>query len=127
MQRVGHRLVVDVRQIDEHPDSIHLQHDPLAERREPAPGGIGGRGRPLEAAPVRQRHVARAEVGEHSQRAERVLDGVAAFDPDETGDLAGGKVALHVGGGVRHRHAARIAGAEAANEVDLLERIDGRV
>src|SRR2546425_11565985 len=48
-------------------------------------------------------------------------------DPDQAGDLAGGRVALDVRCGVRHRHPARIPGAQPANQIDLLERVNRRV
>jgi hypothetical protein len=127
MERIGHRPVVHVRQVDKHAEAIHLEDDLLAKVRETTVRGVGGRSRPIQAAPVRERHIPHAEAGEHPQRAERILDGVAAFDPDQAGDLAGGKVALDLGGRVCHRHAASVLAAQAVHEIDLLERVNRRV
>ena len=127
MQRVRHGLVVHMRQIHQHAETIHLEHDLLAEGRQAAPGGISRSSRPIEAAPVRQRHVARAEPVEHAQRAERVLDRVAAFDADQARDLIRAEVALDVGRRVRHRQRAWVLCAQSMNEIDLLERVDRRV
>src|SRR5881396_2997445 len=127
VERIGHRAVVHVREVHEDPDPIHLADDVSAECREAAPRRVGGRGRPRETAPVRERDVADAEGREHPERAEGILDGVPTLDADQARDLPGPEVALHVRGAVGHREVARIPGAQPLDQVDLLEGVHGRV
>ena len=70
-------------------------------------------------------HVPHAEPVEHPQRPERVLDRVTTLDADQAGESPRGEVALHVRRGVRHRHGAWVFGAQAMDQIDLLQRVHG--
>ena len=86
---VAHGRVRHVGQIDHHPEPVHLPHDFLAERREPASRGVRGGGTgPRRVAAMGQRHVADAQLVEHAEIGQGVLDRVAALDADQRGDLA---------------------------------------
>jgi len=71
---------------------------------------------------VGERHVARAERVEHAQRAERVVDRVAALHADHRGDAAGLERALDVSGGVGNLEDRRPLLRHAMDHVDLLHR-----
>ena len=125
-QRVVHRLRRDVRQVDQHAQPVHLTHDFLAEAREPAVGGgAGGAVRPVQGHVVRERHVAHAQVVVRAQRAQRVLDGVAALDPERGPDLPRPQRLLHIVRGQRPDE-LRVARDDLPRDVDLLE-LDPRV
>src|SRR5262249_48557520 len=88
---------------------------------------VGGRVGPVERLGVRQRHVAHAQLVQHAQYAERVVDGVAAFNTDQRGDLALLVDAHDVVGGVRHLEGVGAGGDHTLDDIDLFERhADGR-
>ena len=65
LDRVPERLVGDVRDVDQHAESIHLANDLPAEVREPAmPPGVAGRVGPAVAVVPGERHVTDAEIVE---------------------------------------------------------------
>ena len=86
-------LVGHMRDVDQHANALHLVHHLLAEWREPV---MSDDRRPVEACRVGplvrvrvgERHVAKTQPVERSQRVERVLDGVPALDAHERGDLS---------------------------------------
>ena len=121
-QGVGHRVGRDVAQVDEHAEPVHLEHDLLAELREPAqPRRVGGGVGPRHVVAVGQGHVPGAERVHHAQRPERVVDRVAPFHAQQRGDPAGLDDALDVGGGARHLERIGVARDHAVHQVDLLE------
>src|SRR5439155_1099047 len=127
VERVRHRGVVHVGEIHQNPESIHFVYHVPAERREAAPRSVGGGGGPRETPPVGERDITNAERCEHPQRAERVLDGVPALDADQARDLSRFEVPLDVGRGAGRGEIARVLRAQPLDQVDLLERIHGRV
>ena len=89
LDRLSHRVVGDVAEVDQHAGAVQLADDLLAERREAAVRMLaGGRVRPVRVVVVGERHVAGAEARQDAQRAERVPDRVAALDPDHRRDPA---------------------------------------
>ena len=91
-------------------------------RGEAAVAGDVGRGvGPVQGLRVGEGHVAHAEVVVGAQRAERVLDHVAALHPEEGGDPLRLHGPLHLVGGRGQGQAVGIAGDDAPGEVDLLE------
>ena len=76
-------------EVDEHPDAVHLGDDLATEVGEPAQrrlvrGGVG----PRDVVVVGEGQVADTEAVEHAQRAERLVDLVAALGTHQAGDLA---------------------------------------
>jgi len=70
-------------------EPVHLAHHLPAERREASVLGlVGARVGPVDVGRVGEGHVAGAQPVEGSQRAERVLDRVAALHPHHRRDLA---------------------------------------
>jgi hypothetical protein len=61
-QRIEHRRLAHMAQIDQHAEAIEFAHDRLAELGEPIVLGIVSRGiRPLEVPGMRQGEIAHAE------------------------------------------------------------------
>ncbi len=121
-QGVLHRVFGDVSKVDQHTEPVHLPHHIAPERRKPVMlRGVGGGVRPVDVPGVGQRHVARAQNVHLPQRRERVVDLVAALDPDQGGDAAMGVDALDVGGRVGHLEIGGVAADEGLHEVDLLD------
>ena len=86
-QRVLHRLGGGVGQVDEHAETVHLLHHLLAESGEPAvPRRVGGGVRPVEGLLVGEGHVPDAQVEVRAERAQGVLDRMAALHAEEAGD-----------------------------------------
>ena len=99
-QRIAHRVGTDVGEVDEHPEAIHLAHHRFAELRQAVVlGAVGRRVCPLHGVPMGKRHVARAQLVEDSQRGQRLLNHVAAFDADQRRDATGAVNALDIVGG----------------------------
>ena len=112
----------DVREVDQHPQAVHLAHHLRAEAGEAAVLGLVGRGvGPVAVRRVGERHVARAGGVELAQDGERVLDGVAALHADQRGHLAGAMDAHDVVGGVGHLERVGVALGQPVDDVDLLE------
>jgi hypothetical protein len=73
-------------------------------------------------------HVRGAKRAHHAQRAERAVDGVAAFHPGQRRDAAGLHDALDVVGGSRHLEGVGIPGDHPVHDVDLFQhRLDRRL
>ena len=108
-ERVAHRVVADVAEVDEHAEPVHLAHDGAAEGGEAVIFGIvGGAVGPVVVLEVGQRHVARAELVELPQRGEAAADLVPALDADQRGDLAALVDAHDVVGGAGEREVVGI-------------------
>jgi hypothetical protein len=121
-ERVVHGVLRHMRQVDQHPEPVHLAHDLHAELRQAAVArGVGRRIRPFVAVEMRERHVTDAEPPVRAQRAERVLDRMAALDAEQRGDAARGIRTLDVVGREREDEARRIALDHPSRDVDLLE------
>ena len=84
---------------------------------------IGGCVGPIVVVEVRERHVADAEHVVGAQRAERVGDRVAAFDPQERGDPPLSHLAPDIGCATGEGQVLRILGDHPSSDVDLLELI----
>ena len=81
---ITHHGVGDVRNVDHHPESVHLAHHFHSESRESLVARqVGGRVGPGNRAAVGERHVSHANGVELPQYSERILDGVAPLDADE--------------------------------------------
>ena len=77
-----------MRDVREHPQTVHLAHYVLAEVRQPVvPRRIAARVGPLVRVVVRQGHVAHAEAVELAQRRQRVLNRVPALYAHQHADL----------------------------------------
>ena len=78
-----------MRDIDDHPDAVHLGDDFLAERGKSVVGLVGiARGiGPVVAVVVGKRHIPDAERIKVAQQAGAVFDGMAAFNAEQGGDL----------------------------------------
>ena len=88
-QGIAHRGRRDVGQIDQHAEPVHLADDLTAELGQPAvPRLVGGRVGPVGVLVVGEGQVADPEPVERSQRAEGVVDAVAALGPEQAGDPA---------------------------------------
>ena len=99
VEDLAHHVRRDVREVDQHAQPVHLAHHLAAERREPAVRRrVGRRVGPVGVPAVGERHVAHAELVVGAQRAEAVLDRLAALHAQERGDLALLPGALDVGG-----------------------------
>lgn len=132
-QDVAHRVGRDVRQVDHHAEPVHLADEVAAEGREARIFVACRRRRAVErrrpgrakgvVAVVRERDIARAEVEQLAQRAQRVACLMPAFDPDHAGDLSrlvGGSDAARVGAELEQVAALR---DKALCHVDLLEGV----
>ncbi len=104
---VGEGLVGDVGDVDHHAEAVHLGDDLAAEGGEAGrDGGVwgwvaevaGGFG-PVVGVGPGEGHVADAEGVVDAEEGEGVLDGVAAFDAHEDGELSGGVGGEDVGWG----------------------------
>ena len=109
LQCGGHGNRRRVRQVHHHAQPVHLAHHVFAEGREPIHvrrhhgGGVG----PLEMHVVRQRHVAHAEVVIGAQQRQGVFDGVATFNAEHAGNLAGlAGLTNVIGSGCQREHVA---------------------
>ena len=123
-ERRPHRALADVRQIDQHPDPVQLQHHLLAEIGEAVvPGIVGRRIRPVDRARVGERQIAGAERGIGAQDRQIAVDLPAALDPHHRGDLARSMRAAHVGRGARQRKGLGVTRDDRLHEVDLLQRL----
>ncbi len=126
-QCVLHRIGRNVRNIDQHPQVVHLAHHIFAKRRQPSGARhVGGRINPIERIGMRQCHVSRAQAVQPAQRGQRVFDRVPPFDADQRGDLARAMNPLDVIGREGQLQIVGIAFDQAANQVDLLESHLGR-
>ncbi len=88
--------------------------------------GVESRVGPVERHIVRERHVADAEIIVRAQCAERILDGVTAFESEKRADLALLEVAPDVFSAERERQPVRVFRYESAGDVYLLE-LDSRI
>jgi len=78
-----------VRDVDHHPEAVHLSHDLFAKARQAAVLRVIGRGvGPQGGAAVGQCHVPHAQIVEFAECAERVLDRLSTLDADERRDLS---------------------------------------
>ena len=132
------RLLVRVREVDDHPQPVHLRHDCASLVRE-SPGGpssrrtgqsvgfclplrgTGRRGRPVEVVVVRERHVPSAQLEHLSQDRQGVRDRLPALQADEAGDASRAQCGIDVDGSVRGLQVIRIARRQSVDRVDLLE------
>ena len=79
----------DMGEIHQHAQPVHLPHHLAAEFGETVvAGGVQRRVGPVEGHVVGEGHVAGAEIVVGPERAERVLDGVAAFHAQQRRDPA---------------------------------------
>src|SRR5262245_42461095 len=76
---------------------------------------------------MRQRHVAHAEAVVHAENAQRVVDGMAALDADERGNLAVLVNADNIVSSRGHGKGVGIVLDELVDEVDLLEGLGDRL
>ena len=100
LDRLPHRVLRDVAEVDQDAEPVHLAHHVLAEvgeasvrmrtRRRIGPGRV---------VVVGERHVAGAQPGQDAQDRERARDAVAALDADHRRHLARGRDPLDVVGG----------------------------
>ena len=88
-ESVPERFVRDVGDIDNHPQAVHFRDHALAEIGEAVIGfiGVARRIRPVVAIGVGEGHVTDAQNIIVAQKAQTVLNGVAAFNPHQRGDL----------------------------------------
>ena len=122
VERVAHDRRRDVREVHQHPEPVHLADDLAPEIREPAvlravERGVG----PVERHVVRERHVPRAERVVVAQRAQRILDGVPAFQPEQRPDLPRRERRADVGRGRSRDQRLGILRDHPARDVDLFE------
>ncbi len=116
-------FVGDVRDVDHHPETVHLADDVLAERGQAVVRRlVGRRVGPVVVAEVRQRHVAHAERGVDAQQPHVVVDHVAAFHPHQGRDPAGLHRIAHLRRRRRQREIVRVLADRLADRVDLIER-----
>ena len=99
LQHVGERLVRDVRDVHHHAQAIQLAYHLLAEIGQAVVLRlVGGRIRPVVVLEVRQREIADAEPGEIAERAQIVVDHVAALHAHERRNLLLRYGAADIGG-----------------------------
>ena len=111
VERVAHGRGRHVGEVHQHAEAVHLAHHLAAEVGEAVVPGAVERGiGPVEGHVVGEGHVARAEIVVGAQRAERVLDGVAALHAEQRGDPAALELALDVGCGERQGQPLGVAG-----------------
>ena len=123
-ERVLHRRLADMAQIDDHADAVHLAHDLAPEVVEAIERGRVGRAvGPRDILRMRQRHIARAEIVHLAQHGERRSDRLAALHPHHAGDLAGLHRPFELGRIGGEREIVRIARDEPFRDVDLFERL----
>ncbi len=124
VERVAHGVGRHVREVDEHPEPVHLAHHLAAERREPAEHRlVGRRVGPRHVLVVGEGQVAHPERVQHPQRAERGVDAVPALGADQRGDPALRAGALDVGDGRREGQVGRrYRAVMRVHRVDLLQR-----
>ena len=87
IQRVAHRLVRHVRDIDQHPDPIHFAHNFFAKVRQTVVCLVAARVSPIVRVVPSQRHVTHAEPIKLAQRRQRIFNRVSAFDTQQAGNL----------------------------------------
>ena len=111
-----------MREIHQHAQAVHLPDHLTPEFGETVvAGGVQRRVGPVEGHVVGQGHVAGAQIVVGPKRAERVLDGVAAFHAQQGGDAAALEAALDVVGGQGQRQAVGVARDHPASDVELLQ------
>ena len=126
IERIEHRRLADMGEIDQHPQPLHLADHVLAEIGQAIMRGIVGRAvGPGVVLEVRQRHVARAEGVHLPQHAEAAVDRMAALHAEQRGDPAGLHRLLHIRGGKGKLQPVRIASDQPLHHVDLLDRRHG--
>ena len=119
---VAHGRGRDVREVDEHPDPVHLPHHLAAERREPAVRGlVGGGVRPRGVAVVRQGQVAHPAAAQLAERVERAVDAVPALGAHQRRHPPRRERRLHLGDGGRELQVVGVALGELAHERHLLQ------
>ena len=132
LDRRPERVVGDVRDIDHHAEPVHLQHNLLAERREPI--GIvrytrltliARRVRPVERVRPGQRHVADPEPVVVAQQPERIVDGVAALDAHQRRQLMVAVGNLDIGRGEGHPHPVGMLRRLVIHRIDQIESTTG--
>ena len=123
LERVVHRGVGDVRQVDEHPEAVHLAHHVPPEVGEAVVarlvgGGIG----PVGGRVVGQRQVRRAR-GRGTRAARRASSRARARPPCPSSDAMRpiGERRLHLVGRAAGGHVVGVAGDHPSGEVELLE------
>ena len=122
VERVAHDGRRDVGEVHQHAEPVHLPHHFAAELGEAAVPGAVERGvGPVEGDVVGQGHVPGAELVVGPERAERVLDGVAALHAEQRRDPAALEAALDVVGGERQRQPVGIARDHPPGDVELLQ------
>ncbi len=124
-QRVLHRRLADMREIDQHADPVQFAHHRLAERGQAVMLGIvGGAVGPVDRLRMGQRQIAGAEQFIGAQHREARVDLAAALDPHHRRDLARFVDAADIGGGGGEFERVGVARDDLADEIDLLERLD---
>ena len=118
-----HRGHGDMREVDDHPDAVHLGDDLPAELAQPPdPGLVGCRVRPAAALVVGQGQVADPQPVEVAQDRQRRGDAVAALRAQQRGDAtAGHRPAAVVGPGGQHQ----AVGMERDHPVDQVDLLQG--
>ena len=128
LDRLSHRVVGDMAEVDQHAGAVQLADDLLAERRESAVRMLArGRVRPVRVVVVGERHVAGAETSQDAQGAEGVPDRMASLNPDHRRDPALGSDLPDVGCRACLLEPARIPMHQSVEPLDLLERLRDRL
>ena len=128
VERIHHRAFADVRQVDQHPQPVHLAHHVVSEIGQAAVCRIVGRAvgprGVLEMGQGEVTHPQRIELPQHAQaRADRV----PALDSDQRRDFACFHRLRDLVCAGRELHLGGITGHQPLDRVDLLERFAHRL
>jgi hypothetical protein len=111
-----------VREVDDHPEAVHLGHDLAAEVAEPAKRGlVGRRVRPGHVLVVGEREVADTEPVVGPEHPQGTVDLVTALRSEERGDPTRLPRPLDLGGGGRKDQPVGVRRDHAVGRIDLLE------
>jgi hypothetical protein len=121
-QRIGHGRGRHVREVDQHAQPVHLRHHLAAQLGQAAvPRRIGRGVGQVVGRVVGQGQVARSQLVERAQRAERALQHVAALHPQQRRDASAAERIRHLVRGPAGRQVGRMSGDHASRQVDLLQ------
>src|SRR6266446_9934817 len=112
-----------MREVHEHPQTIHLQNYILSENSQAmvfrlVTGSIS----PIRRFCMSQCHVADAELVHHPQYAERVVDGMPAFQANQRSDLSLAMNLLNLRSRQCEPEGIRVPRYQPVDHVNLLER-----
>ena len=123
-QRVQHRRLADMAEVHQHAQAIEFMHHRLAKGGEAVMLRIVRRAvGPADGAAVRQRQIGCSEPPIGAQHRQAAVDLPAALDPDQRPDPPGPVRGAHVSGGPRDLEMLRIAGGQAVDHADLVQRV----